>query len=168
MIPGTKMKLTFADTLAASPLPFVLVASKCDIQTPDGPVESALGHYEIQRTSPVSPRSQKVCIAMVLRSVVGHKYGGRFSLFYSVYYCFLFPLRIWIFFFFFIFFSPSTVVKFLLLSFLFPAVSPCLSPIHPRGTHCKPAGIQPSLSRKGTHQYRDRTRVPGLEGSGPH
>ena len=80
MIPGTKMKLTFADTLAASPLPFVLVASKCDIQTPDGPVESALGHYEIQRTSPVSPRSQKVCIAMVLRSVVGHKYGGRFFL----------------------------------------------------------------------------------------
>ncbi|PWY82891.1 ras guanyl-nucleotide exchange factor RasGEF [Aspergillus heteromorphus CBS 117.55] len=62
------------DSLTASAIPFILVASKCDIQPPDSPVEPALGGYEIHRTSPDSPRSQKMCIALVLRSVINSKY----------------------------------------------------------------------------------------------
>lgn len=63
------------DSLAESTFPFVLVASKCDVQSSDGPCEPVLGNYEIHRTSPDSPRSQKMCIALVLRSVIGNKYG---------------------------------------------------------------------------------------------
>ncbi|KAI2944106.1 hypothetical protein CBS63078_108 [Aspergillus niger] len=62
------------DSLTASDIPFTLVASKCDIQPPDSPLEPILGGYEIHRTSPDSPRSQKMCIALVLRSVINRKY----------------------------------------------------------------------------------------------
>ncbi|OJJ75103.1 hypothetical protein ASPBRDRAFT_28065 [Aspergillus brasiliensis CBS 101740] len=66
------------DSLTASDIPFTLVASKCDIQPPDSPVEPILGGYEIHRTSPDSPRSQKMCIALVLRSVINRKYAHPF------------------------------------------------------------------------------------------
>ncbi|KAE8352941.1 ras guanyl-nucleotide exchange factor RasGEF [Aspergillus coremiiformis] len=61
------------DTLAAFAFPFVLIASKCDIHAPDGPLEPVLKNYQIHRTSPESPRSQKMCISMVLRSVINSK-----------------------------------------------------------------------------------------------
>ncbi|PWY85359.1 ras GEF [Aspergillus eucalypticola CBS 122712] len=67
------------DSLTASDIPFTLVASKCDIQPPDSPVEPILGGYEIHRTSPDSPRSQKMCIALVLRSVISRKYDWHHS-----------------------------------------------------------------------------------------
>ncbi|OJI87098.1 hypothetical protein ASPTUDRAFT_116096 [Aspergillus tubingensis CBS 134.48] len=67
------------DSLTASDIPFTLVASKCDIQPPDSPVEPILGGYEIHRTSPDSPRSQKMCIALVLRSVINRKYDWHHS-----------------------------------------------------------------------------------------
>lgn len=63
------------DSFTESSFPFILVGSKCDVQSADGPCEPALGNYEFHRTSPDSPRSQKLCIAMVLRSVIGRKYG---------------------------------------------------------------------------------------------
>lgn len=63
------------DALTTQSFPFVLVASKCDIRNNDGPFEPVLDNYEIHRTSPESPRSQKMCIALVLRSVIGNKYG---------------------------------------------------------------------------------------------
>ncbi|KAL5359629.1 ras guanine nucleotide exchange factor domain-containing protein [Aspergillus floccosus] len=63
------------DSLTESSFPFILVGSKCDVQSADGPCEPALGNYEFHRTSPDSPRSQKLCIAMVLRSVIGRKYN---------------------------------------------------------------------------------------------
>ncbi|KAL4891683.1 ras guanine nucleotide exchange factor domain-containing protein [Aspergillus ambiguus] len=62
------------DSLTESSFPFILVGSKCDVQSSDGPCEPALANYEFHRTSPDSPRSQKLCIAMVLRSVIGRKY----------------------------------------------------------------------------------------------
>ena len=34
-----------------------------------------LEQYEIHRATPESPRSQKMCIALVLRTVVSNKYG---------------------------------------------------------------------------------------------
>ncbi|EIT81789.1 ras guanyl-nucleotide exchange factor RasGEF [Aspergillus flavus] len=64
------------DTLAAFAFPSVLVASKCDIQAPDGPLEPALKNYQIHKTSPESPRSQKMCISMVLREVINSKYDS--------------------------------------------------------------------------------------------
>ncbi|KAE8146146.1 ras guanyl-nucleotide exchange factor RasGEF [Aspergillus avenaceus] len=67
---------TLLDSLVASAFPFVLVASKCDLQAPDGPVEPMLKNYQIQRTTPESPRSQKMCISMVLRSVINSKYDS--------------------------------------------------------------------------------------------
>ncbi|KAF9883792.1 hypothetical protein FE257_002776 [Aspergillus nanangensis] len=74
--PSSLSELTsFLDSLTESSFPFVLVASKCDVQSgDDGPCEPVLGNYEIHKTSPESPRSQKMCIAMVLRSVIGNKY----------------------------------------------------------------------------------------------
>ncbi|KAK1149535.1 hypothetical protein N8T08_005084 [Aspergillus melleus] len=62
------------DALTTLSFPFVLVASKCDIRNSDGPFEPQLDNYEIHRTSPEAPRSQKMCIALVLRSVIGNKY----------------------------------------------------------------------------------------------
>ncbi|GMG25673.1 unnamed protein product [Aspergillus oryzae var. brunneus] len=71
------------DTLAAFAFPSVLVASKCDIQAPDGPLEPALKNYQIHKTSPESPRSQKMCISMVLREVINSKYGKPCQLLHS-------------------------------------------------------------------------------------
>ena len=68
------------DALTTLSFPFVLVASKCDIRNSDGPFEPQLDNYEIHRTSPESPRSQKMCIALVLRSVIGNKYGKCFGI----------------------------------------------------------------------------------------
>ncbi|PYH44321.1 putative Ras guanyl-nucleotide exchange factor RasGEF [Aspergillus saccharolyticus JOP 1030-1] len=62
-------------SLDASSIPFRLVASKCDIQPPNSPIEPVLDGYEILRTSPDSPRSQKMCIALVLRSVISDRNG---------------------------------------------------------------------------------------------
>ncbi|RHZ44013.1 putative Ras guanyl-nucleotide exchange factor RasGEF [Aspergillus thermomutatus] len=73
--PASLSELTgLLDTLSASSLPFLLIASKCDFRSHDGPLEPALGNYEIHRMSPESPRSQKMCIALLLRSVVSKKY----------------------------------------------------------------------------------------------
>lgn len=63
------------DALDDTTVPCVLVACKCD-QLPE---ESELGpihaRHDIYRTSPESPRSQQMCIALVLRSVIGHRAG---------------------------------------------------------------------------------------------
>ncbi|PKX94808.1 putative Ras guanyl-nucleotide exchange factor RasGEF [Aspergillus novofumigatus IBT 16806] len=62
------------DTLSASSLPFILIASKCDVRRHDRFLEPALGNYEIHRMSPESPQSQKTYIAKLLRFVVSKKY----------------------------------------------------------------------------------------------
>ncbi|OJK00966.1 hypothetical protein ASPACDRAFT_77815 [Aspergillus aculeatus ATCC 16872] len=66
-------------SLDASSIPFRLVASKCDIQPPHGLLEPVLDGYEILRTSPDSPRSQKMCIALVLRSVISERIAEEHS-----------------------------------------------------------------------------------------
>lgn len=67
---------SFTDSLAASSLPFVVLASKNGtIPTHNGPRDPVLERHEIHRATPESPRSQKMCIALVLRSVVSNKYG---------------------------------------------------------------------------------------------
>lgn len=73
---GLPELMRLLDTLAAYAFPFVLVASKCDIQAPDGPLEPMLKNYQIHKTSPESPRSQKLCISMVLRDVINSKYDS--------------------------------------------------------------------------------------------
>ncbi|KAL4963840.1 putative Ras guanyl-nucleotide exchange factor RasGEF [Aspergillus stella-maris] len=65
--------LKMIDALAAASIPFVLVATKCDKQGPDGPLETSFGRYEIHRTSPESPREQKMCIAVILRDILSQK-----------------------------------------------------------------------------------------------
>lgn len=66
----------FADSVAASSLPFVVLASKSDvIPTHNGIRDPVLERYEIHKATPESPRSQKMCIALVLRSVVNNKRG---------------------------------------------------------------------------------------------
>lgn len=68
--------------MAASSLPFVVLASKSGaVQAPNGPRDPVLERYEIHRATPESPRSQKMCIALVLRSVINHKHdkNGEFS-----------------------------------------------------------------------------------------
>ncbi|CAL5872995.1 uncharacterized protein PFLUO_LOCUS7264 [Penicillium psychrofluorescens] len=61
------------DSLDATALPFLLVACKCDLTTDDSKLEPLHGRYEIRRTSPESPRSQRMCIALVLRTVIAHR-----------------------------------------------------------------------------------------------
>lgn len=59
-----------------------MLASKSgSVQAHDGVRDPVLERYEVQRATPESPRSQKMCIALVLRSVVNNKKGGFFSLF---------------------------------------------------------------------------------------
>ncbi|KAJ5712983.1 uncharacterized protein N7483_010164 [Penicillium malachiteum] len=58
------------DSLDASPLPFLLVACKCDLRPEDGDLGLVHERHEIYRTSPESPRSQQMCIALVLRAVI--------------------------------------------------------------------------------------------------
>lgn len=66
----------FADSVAASSLPFVVLASKSDVvPTHNGVRDPVLERYEIHKATPESPRSQKMCIALVLRSVVNNKRG---------------------------------------------------------------------------------------------
>lgn len=70
------------DSVAASSLPFVVLASKSGaVQASNGPRDPVLERYEIHRATPESPRSQKMCIALVLRSVINHKHdkNGEFS-----------------------------------------------------------------------------------------
>lgn len=61
------------DTLSASSLPFILIASKCDVRRHDRFLEPVLSNYEIHRMSPESPQSQKAYIAKLLRFVVSKK-----------------------------------------------------------------------------------------------
>lgn len=80
LIDGSFCSLT--DSVAASSLPFVVLASKSGAaQAPNGPRDPVLERYEIHRATPESPRSQKMCIALVLRSVINHKQdkNGEFS-----------------------------------------------------------------------------------------
>lgn len=65
-----------AGSLKASSLPFVVLASKSAVvHSQNGPRDPVLEQYEIHRATPESPRSQKMCIALVLRTVVSNKYG---------------------------------------------------------------------------------------------
>ncbi|KAK9849311.1 Ras guanine nucleotide exchange factor [Penicillium brevicompactum] len=60
-------------SLAASSLPFLQVACKCDVNpepVEDIEVDAIHDQYEIYRTSFSSPRSQRICIALVLRGVI--------------------------------------------------------------------------------------------------
>ncbi|KAL5339078.1 ras guanine nucleotide exchange factor domain-containing protein [Aspergillus crustosus] len=61
------------DMFVAAAVPFVLVATKCDQRTPDGPFESSYGSYDLHRTSPESPQKQKMCIAVILRDIFRQK-----------------------------------------------------------------------------------------------
>ncbi|KAJ5876916.1 hypothetical protein N7455_000381 [Penicillium solitum] len=61
------------DSLAASDLPFLQVACKCDVNPEpleDTEVDAIHDRYEIYRTSFSSPRSQRMCIALVLEAVI--------------------------------------------------------------------------------------------------
>ncbi|KAG0153234.1 hypothetical protein PDIDSM_5084 [Penicillium digitatum] len=61
------------DSLAASDLPFLQVACKCDVNPEpleDIEVDAIHDQYEIYRTSFSSPRSQRMCIALVLEAVI--------------------------------------------------------------------------------------------------
>jgi DNA-directed RNA polymerase subunit RPC12/RpoP len=53
----------------------VLVATKCDVRCPEGPLETTLGRYEIHQTSPELPQKQKMCIAVILRDVFSQRDG---------------------------------------------------------------------------------------------
>lgn len=59
----------------------VLASKSGSVQTHDGVRDPVLERYEIHRATPESPRSQKMCIALVLRSVVNNKKGGFLSFF---------------------------------------------------------------------------------------
>ncbi|KAJ5363944.1 uncharacterized protein N7496_009657 [Penicillium cataractarum] len=65
--------IELADALDDTTVPCVMVACKCD-QLPEenelGPIHE---RHDIYRTSPESPRSQQMCIALVLRSVISHR-----------------------------------------------------------------------------------------------
>lgn len=66
------------DSLATSDLPFLQVACKCDVNPEpleDHEVDAIHDRYEIYRTSFSSPRSQRMCIALVLRAVISTREG---------------------------------------------------------------------------------------------
>ncbi|KAI9371511.1 ras guanine nucleotide exchange factor domain-containing protein [Aspergillus egyptiacus] len=65
--------LRLLDTLVAASVPFVLVATKSDIRSPDGPLETTIASYDIHRISPGSPQQQKMCIAVILRDIFTHR-----------------------------------------------------------------------------------------------
>ncbi|KAL3433005.1 ras guanine nucleotide exchange factor domain-containing protein [Aspergillus tetrazonus] len=69
-VPETSKML---ETFGAASVPFVLVATKCDKTSPDGPFETSFGSYDIHRTSPESPQKQKMCIAVILRDVFSQR-----------------------------------------------------------------------------------------------
>ncbi|KAJ5678731.1 hypothetical protein N7462_006975 [Penicillium macrosclerotiorum] len=71
--------VAMADALEASPLPFLLVACKCDLRPEDSELGAIHDRFEIYRTSPESPRSQQMCIALVLRNVIANRTGGSSS-----------------------------------------------------------------------------------------
>lgn len=79
---------TAPDALDVSPLPFLLVACKCDLRPEDSEVSVVHEQYEIYRTSPEFPRSQQMCIALVLRSVISNRGEFRFACYLWV--CFLY------------------------------------------------------------------------------
>ena len=69
------------DSLAASNLPFLQVACKCDVNpepVEESQVDAIHDQYEIYRTSFSSPRSQRMCIALVLRGVIS-THEGKFQ-----------------------------------------------------------------------------------------
>lgn len=68
------------DSLAASDLPFLQVACKCDVNPEpleDNEVDAIHDRYEIYRTSFSSPRSQRMCIALVLGAVISTREGEQ-------------------------------------------------------------------------------------------
>ncbi|KAJ6144297.1 hypothetical protein N7470_008192 [Penicillium chermesinum] len=67
--------LDLVDSLEASFLPFLLVACKCDLRPEDNELVTIYGQREIYRTSPDLPRSQQMCIALVLRAVISTQTG---------------------------------------------------------------------------------------------
>ncbi|KAL2218807.1 ras guanyl-nucleotide exchange factor RasGEF [Thermoascus aurantiacus ATCC 26904] len=65
------------NALAKSALPFVCVSCKCDLPHPSA-IEQAnqvFNGYELQKTSSDSPRTQKRCISIVLRSIIARTSG---------------------------------------------------------------------------------------------
>jgi hypothetical protein len=83
---------TALDALDVSPLPFLLVACKCDLRPEDSELRVVHERYEIYRTSPESPRSQQMCIALVLRSVISNRGTSIFPIIRSVICGFFDPL----------------------------------------------------------------------------
>lgn len=71
----------YLDSLDASPLPFLLVACKCDLRPDDSDLGAIHERHETYRTSPESPRSQQMCIALVLRAVISMRAGEFFFYF---------------------------------------------------------------------------------------
>ncbi|KAL3454513.1 ras guanine nucleotide exchange factor domain-containing protein [Aspergillus insuetus] len=72
--PATRLEtLRTIDIFTAVSIPFVLVATKCDVRCPEGPLETTLGRYEIHQTSPELPQKQKMCIAVILRDVFSQR-----------------------------------------------------------------------------------------------
>lgn len=67
--------IEISDALSDTTVPCVLVACKCDQLPEDGELGPIHERHDIYRTSPESPRSQQMCIALVLRSVVGIRAG---------------------------------------------------------------------------------------------
>ncbi|KAJ5656909.1 hypothetical protein N7507_008859 [Penicillium longicatenatum] len=65
--------IELVDSLDASPLPFLLVACKCDLRPEDSDLGAIHERHETFRTSPESPRSQQMCIALVLRAVISFR-----------------------------------------------------------------------------------------------
>ncbi|KAJ5893409.1 hypothetical protein N7495_005100 [Penicillium taxi] len=65
------------DALGTS-IPFLLVACKCDLRPEDSDLGVSNDRHHIYRTSPDSPRSQQMCIALVLRSVILSRKGIYF------------------------------------------------------------------------------------------
>ncbi|KAF7719961.1 Uncharacterized protein PECH_005819 [Penicillium ucsense] len=67
--------IELADALDDTTVPCVLVACKCDQlpESEDGVPYVLHGRHHIYRTSPSSPRSQQMCIALVLRSIISNR-----------------------------------------------------------------------------------------------
>jgi hypothetical protein len=75
VLPGCLPKDPNLDALGDTTVPCVLVACKCDQLPEDGELVPIHERHDIYRTSPESPRSQQMCIALVLRSVIRHRTG---------------------------------------------------------------------------------------------
>lgn len=101
-VPVAYLEDQHLDALDETTVPYVLVACKCDQLPEDGELGPIHERHDIYRTSPESPRSQQMCIALVLRSVISHRAGEFLTksiipfllALFSVSLCFVGPLAI--------------------------------------------------------------------------